>query len=357
MPLEHEPRYRRIPFQIPSTPEADADDRHRAHPHAGGFPPRPAKLRACSAALSVVLGGQTQVSLDQKTVAADEASLAAVLEQLARSGRPARSRAGRRRLLARSWEPRRKAARDRPPAAPAQHHTSVAPPAPPGRARAGGSGTSGGTRVGATPATPEQLAADQAGINAASVQLAQARQAVQQAQLLSPIAGTAGIVNLSVGQDVSGSSPGTQVLVVGVVAVGSLPTTAAGSPATPSYPVTVAFGTPTGLFTGADSEVLIVLAEARRTLTVPSSAVRIVGGFHLVPVVGKGKATSARVGIGAVGPDLTQITSGLAAGQRVVLANLHEALPTSNPAGGRGLGLGGGGGEGIAGRGTGTGAR
>jgi multidrug efflux pump subunit AcrA (membrane-fusion protein) len=389
-------------------------------PSTGGSPPSTAKARACAAALSTVLDEQTRLSADQKTVAADESSLAGVLAQLARvppsspptSGKTpptsgkAPSTSGKTPSTAGGRTATAPAGRTGPATSSRSGtgtRTSGGSSTSARSGTSGVSGTSAGGRAGApaTPlATPQQLAADQAGIDAANAQLAQARQAVQQAQLLSPIAGTVATVNLTVGQNVSGASTDTQLLIVGpgsfevatavpdtsvgqvkvadvvrvtpdgvnralggrVVAVGSLPTATAGtsgSSASASYPVTVAFdGTPTGLFAGADADVSILLAEARGALSVPSSAVRTVGGFHLVTVVAKGKATSARVTVGAVGPALTQITSGLAAGQRVVLADLHQPLPTNTTGGrGRGLGLGGGGsgsGGGVRG-GTGTG--
>ena len=61
------------------------------------------------------------------------------------------------------------------------------------------------------------------------------------------------------------------------------------------------------------------------------------------------------VSIGAVGIDRTQITSGLSAGQRVVLAQLNAPLPTTGTTG-RGLGRAGLGGGVLGGTGlTGTG--
>ena len=63
-----------------------------------------------------------------------------------------------------------------------------------------------------------------------------------------------------------------------------------------------------------------------------------------------GKLERVRVVVGAVGPVLTQVTSGLTVGEQVVLADLSTPLPTNtNPFASRTLT--GGGGGGFAGRG------
>jgi trimeric autotransporter adhesin len=57
-----------------------------------------------------------------------------------------------------------------------------------------------------------------------------------------------------------------------------------------------------------------------------------------------GKPTRVRVTVGATGPTLTQVSSGLTVGEEVVLADLGTPLPTnSNPFATRGLTAGGGG--------------
>jgi hypothetical protein len=79
-------------------------------------------------------------------------------------------------------------------------------------------------------------------------------------------------------------------------------------------------------------------------LTVPSSAVHTLGTASFVYELGQGKEVEHTVTLGAVGTTLTQITSGLKSGDKVVLANLAAKIPTAgtstSPFGG---GLGGGG--------------
>jgi HlyD family secretion protein len=273
-------------------------------------------------------------------------------------------------------------------------------------AAGGGShgGATGGTTGGATggaagaPATAAQLAADQANLDAANAQLSVARQDMAAATLIAPITGTVALVNITPGQQVTGSQgsgtaanfviegPGGQEAVttvsdlnvgkirVGqsatvtldgsatsiggeVVAIGMLSTSSTG---TASYSVTIglAAGAPT-LFAGSDAQVAITLAEVYDAITVPASAVQGTGVATFVTALRAGKPVRVRVVTGATGPVLTQISSGLTVGEQVVLADMNTPLPTnSNPFAARGLTTGGGGfvggrtGSGTTGRGT-----
>ena len=86
-------------------------------------------------------------------------------------------------------------------------------------------------------------------------------------------------------------------------------------------------------------------------LTVPNSALTPLGKGQAMALTFKnGVATRALVKTGYAGTLTTQITSGLTAGQQVVLADLSTALPT-NTTNSRRFGVGGGsaGGLGSAG--------
>ena len=80
---------------------------------------------------------------------------------------------------------------------------------------------------------------------------------------------------------------------------------------------------------GAVASVALVTSSAQGVLAVPTSAVHTNGNRHTVEVLDKGKLTEVTVGVGTVGDTWTQVTSGLTAGQLVVLADLSEALPGS----------------------------
>jgi multidrug efflux pump subunit AcrA (membrane-fusion protein) len=113
-----------------------------------------------------------------------------------------------------------------------------------------------------------------------------------------------------------------------------------------SYPVTVNVTAPAGsLVAGADAAVSITLATATGVIAVPTSAVHYQGSTTYVEVLNGTKLARRNVKVSAIGPALTEITSGVTPGQHVVLANLNAAVPsTSNTLTRVGGGFGGGGG-------------
>ena len=261
----------------------------------------------------------------------------------------------------------------------------------------GSSGRSGGTS--ATPPSADQIAADQASVDAANAQLAANQQNMAAASLVSPLDGTVAQVTISAGQNASANSATATVVIVGaggnqvttavndnqvgkvkpgqsatitpdgagkpltgkVVAIGSLSTAASGGSA--SFPVTISIdGNGTALFAGSTASVAITLGSAKAAVTVPSSAVHSIGATSFVTALENGTTATKRVTIGVVGATVTQITGGLNAGDEVVLADLSQALPSATTgAGARGLTGGGGGfrpgGTGATGGGGATGAR
>jgi trimeric autotransporter adhesin len=271
--------------------------------------------------------------------------------------------------------------------------------------RTGSSGGTGGFEGGSGgstssgPATAAQLASDQAGLDSANAELSEAKQNLAAAVLAAPISGTVALVNVTSGQQVTGSE-GTSasadfviegaggeeatttvsVSDVGEIRIGQPATITLDGSATPingrvdsigmlsstsssgsaSYPVTIglAAGTPT-LFAGSDAQVAITLANVSDAVTVPTSAVEGIGAASFVTVLQGGKPETVRVTVGATGPVDTQITSGLSVGEQVVLADLSTPLPTNtNPFASRSLTGAGGGGFGGARTGVGaTGGR
>ncbi|HEX5116237.1 MAG TPA: HlyD family efflux transporter periplasmic adaptor subunit [Pseudonocardiaceae bacterium] len=274
--------------------------------------------------------------------------------------------------------------------------------------RTGGShstqGTQGATRqstgrsavrTGGQPASADQIAADQAAVDAANAELAAGQQAVAAATMVSPIAGTVADVTVTAGQSAAANSADAEVVVIGagqdevatavtdsqvgqvkpgdratvtpdgatvpiagtVTAVGALGTTTSSGSA--SYPVTISLGsTSQQLFDGATASVSITLGTAQAAVTVPTSAVTSVGGFSVVTRMVAGKPAITRVTLGVRGPTVTQVTSGLRAGDQVALANMNAPMPTANnPVRIGGGGFGGGGFARAAGRGAGGGGR
>jgi HlyD family secretion protein len=323
---------------------------------AGGAPAGAPAPTTCQAAITELMSDQASIAATEQSLATSESALTKLLNQAASTaGKSAGS----------------------------------------GATGAAGSGSRGGAAGAATaPATAAQLAADQASLDAANAQLSVARQNMSAATLVAPISGTVALVNVTAGQQVTGSQgsgtsadfviegtggeeaattvsvsdvgeirvgqPATVTLdgsatsIHGeVVAVGMLSTTS--STGTASYPVTIglAAGTPT-LFAGSDAQVAITLAQVSDAITVPTSAVESVGTATFVTVLKAGKPVRVRVVVGAAGPVLTQVSSGLTVGEQVVLADMGTPLPTNaNPFAARGL-TGGGGGFGGGRIGTGT---
>ena len=249
-------------------------------------------------------------------------------------------------------------------------------------------------------ATPQQLAVDQASIDTAAANLADAQQALSGVNLVSTISGTVASVSLGVGDSVTAgsSSDPAQIVVIGTgtsydvstdvsvadigdVAVGqqvqvtpdatntvvngqvsSIGVLATSGSTTTTYPVTISLESPgLGQLSGADANLSIIVKRSVDVTTVPSSAVRTVGSTHLVTVVDGNTAKSVRVTLGTVGDVLTQVTSGVSSGQSVALADLNEPLPSTSTAttrtgfGAGGLGAGGFGGGGFGGGGFGGG--
>jgi multidrug efflux pump subunit AcrA (membrane-fusion protein) len=317
----------------------------------------------CTADATALLADQTTVSADEKSVLAAETTLDNDVEKLL-------------------------ATAQQPTSSPTPRPSTSATPR--GRAtgspRAGGSTASGGATTpsnGTRTVTAASLAADEALIDTNRAALATARASLAEATLTSPINGRVTAVTISKKDTVSGStsstSPAFQIraaghdevtlsltaaqvrqVTTGMTATaipdgvtGSLSGTvisigAAASDST--YPVAVELkGSSSSLVSGADAAVSVLVSQARQAMTVPTSAVHRSGSQTYVELLSAGKEVRRAVVTGTTGAGLTEISSGLAAGQRVVLADLDAAVPSSSTTltqrGGRG-GLGGGAGFG-----------
>jgi RND family efflux transporter MFP subunit len=242
--------------------------------------------------------------------------------------------------------------------------------------------------------------AAQQSVDAATAAVNAAQQAVDQATITSPIAGSVVAVNMKAGDQVSATSSTENVVIEGsggyqvstTVNVDDIPQVAIGQDATVApdgtrktldgkvvaisvtpassttsttlYRVVVGLTDPSAsLQDGATGTVSIVTKQARAAVAVPTSAITTTGRRHFVTVISGGTATLTPVQVGVLGTRWTQITSGLDAGQRVELANQNQPLPgsatsssngtqsTTTPFGRLGGGLGGVGGGGFGGRG------
>ncbi len=247
--------------------------------------------------------------------------------------------------------------------------TPVTPSIPGGTTGTGTTGTPGigtgtGTSTSSAPSAADLVAAQKA-VDAAELAVAVAEQAIDQATIVSPIAGTVVDANLAVDDTVTAASSTANIVVSGSggyevttqVDVADLPDVATGQAAsvtvdgtrrartgkvvaiglvadtsgsTTTYPVVIGLtGDTSGLGNGATASVVLTTDSQRAALAVPTSAVTTTGTRSIVQVLEDGVARAVTVEVGAVGATWTEITDGIDAGAVVVLADLAEPLPGS----------------------------
>ncbi|HEY6624867.1 MAG TPA: HlyD family efflux transporter periplasmic adaptor subunit [Acidimicrobiales bacterium] len=236
------------------------------------------------------------------------------------------------------------------------------------------------------------MATDQAAIDTATASLIEAQQALANAQLTTPISGTVASVTLTTGQTVTAGSStdaitiinagsyqatasltstqapqvkvGDQVTVTVNGVAGALAGTVSrvgpvdGSGSSYTYPLIVSLAAGShGIAAGSTAQVQVVLREAANALAVPTSAVHTSGTRSYVFVEKSGQEARKFVSVGVVGSTYTQVTSGVARGTPVILADLSQPVPASSTSSSiRGFGGGGFGGAGFAGGGFAGGA-
>jgi multidrug efflux pump subunit AcrA (membrane-fusion protein) len=229
-----------------------------------------------------------------------------------------------------------------------------------GSSSSGGSSSGGGQ---SSAASAQRIASDKAQVTTAQSALTTAESNLAAATLTAPISGTvaalsyvagdasstgsitivgAGAVDVTVdvplaslpqvkvGQQASVTAAGSSTAMPGTVrSISLLP--ASSTSTTVTYPVVVRVPRPSASLAGGSSATAtITLGSVKNVVTVPNSALTsLVSGTGFVQTVKNGKVTQTIVRTGAVGATSTQVTSGLTAGQQVVIANLSEALPTT----------------------------
>jgi trimeric autotransporter adhesin len=128
----------------------------------------------------------------------------------------------------------------------------------------------------------------------------------------------------------------------GTVGLVGIMNTSGTSGTTTTYPATVLLDrTGRALYDGAGATVAIQVGTKQHVLTVPISAVHRSAFGTTVDVYAGGKVTATPVQTGIRGVGDTEITSGLRAGQQVVLAVVSDPVPSGNSASSvrRGAGL------------------
>ncbi len=208
------------------------------------------------------------------------------------------------------------------------------------------------------------LAKYQAAVDAAAADVVAAQQAIGQATMVSPIAGTVTSVDIAVGDDVSSGSTTDHIEIVGAggyeatttVGIDDIADVKVGQSAsvapdgvgrrirgevvaisispvdgsTTTYLVTVALqGKTDDLRIGSTGSVSIVTERADGATAVPTSAVAVGANRSTVQVLAGSEVTTVPVEVGVIGDTWTQIVSGVTSGQTVVVADRDKPLPTS----------------------------
>jgi multidrug efflux pump subunit AcrA (membrane-fusion protein) len=297
---------------------------------------------ACASALAAANTAEQQVSADQQTLASAESELAKLLASEAASSNGS------------------SASRSKTSDSSPSTGTSSSKSGSSSESAASGSSSSVSTD------TPEQLANDESTIDSDDAAVVEAEQSLAAADLVSPISGTVESVGMAVGDAVTGGSSSDAVTIVdwksyevaaslttsqvegvkvgqevavtvdGIAGTLEAEVTRVGpveeSDSSFVYPVVMAVTSKTGTIpAGSAAEASIELAEAHDVLVVPTSAVHSAGVSNSYVLLDeKGSEARRRVTLGLVGEIYTQITSGLAKGDVVVLANPSESVPSSS---------------------------
>ena len=305
----------------------------------------------CAAALAKASADEQKVSKDQQTVAIDETALANALAAAASSpstpgSTPTGGTGG----------------------SGASGSTGKSSPSSSGGTGGSGSGAGGASNSTSSASnSAQQIASDQAAIDAAQATLIEAQQQLNDAQLTSPINGTIASVGVTVGDTVSAGSSTSVFVIIGTqsyqvtgtltstqvqsvkvgypaqVAVDGTTGTLAGTVAQVgpvqssssgyTYPVVVALPTSArGLYAGSTANASIRTSEVKDVLALPTSAVMTRGTRSYVLVLSSGSPVEKTIKVGIIGDIYTQVRSGLHLGSSVVLADYSEPVPSSNTA-------------------------
>ncbi len=136
------------------------------------------------------------------------------------------------------------------------------------------------------------------------------------------------VAHVKVGQPATVVPDGSKRALAGTVT--SISVAPVDTSSTPIYRVVIALADPhANLDNGATATAAIVTQQAQNALAVPTSAVTTTGTRHFVTVLDGTNTSRVAVTTGVIGDRYTEVTSGVRAGQEVVLADLSEPLPGS----------------------------
>ncbi|HEY8718037.1 efflux RND transporter periplasmic adaptor subunit [Pengzhenrongella sp.] len=187
------------------------------------------------------------------------------------------------------------------------------------------SGTSGGTTTGTTSGTTSSSTAQFVIVGTAAWQV-------------DVTVGDADLALIAAGDQAKITLDGADAAIFGTVAQIGLISTSTGGVA--GFPVVIAVtGKPAGLHDGVSADVSIVYERRANVLTAPSAAVRTVDGKSVVSQAGAGdKTVSTEVKVGETVGTSTEITSGLAEGDQVLVTVVRTDSQTGTGTQQRGTG-------------------
>lgn len=133
--------------------------------------------------------------------------------------------------------------------------------------------------------------------------------------------------SVSIGQAATVTITALGTAVTGKVSLIAPASTTSGTSSVVSYPVTVTLENPgSAVKAGMSSDVTITVAEAPNVIAVPSAAVKGTTGNYTVSVPnGSGGSTAKAVTVGLVTNSYTEIQSGIAEGDSVVIGTVSSA--------------------------------
>ncbi len=193
----------------------------------------------------------------------------------------------------------------------------------------GGGTSSGGSGASGSGASGSGSAAGSSSSSAAIVVI------TTDAWVVSTSVTSADLPLLKQGMQAQITPSGSRALVFGTVStIGVIATSTSG---VATFPVTIAVtGSPKGLYAGSSATVAIIVKEIANALTVPTAAIRTEGGKTVVSKLIDGAGVTTPVQVGMVQGSSTQVTSGLAEGDQVVVTGLSGSGSGSGSGNGSG---------------------
>jgi multidrug efflux pump subunit AcrA (membrane-fusion protein) len=207
-----------------------------------------------------------------------------------------------------------------------------------------------GDKVGGTASAGSSSASGGAGSSSSSASAASASSTAQivvistTSWVVTASVGSADLPQLKKGLQVEITPSGSTTKIFGTVkSVGIIASSSSSGSA--SFPVTIAVtGSPKGLYAGGVGDVAIIVKQVENLLSVPTNAVHTESGKTVVHQLKDGAQVSTPVKVGTTYGAVTQILSGIKAGDQVVGTTFRQG--GSRPSGGTGTRQGGGTGSG-----------